>query len=336
MKSQSEVITAILIILLVLAAVVVVWQMVKVTIENSFIVQNITKTECHEDTIKFDDSQKEVSKTIITKQFAMAGLEELSKDYLTAYFSNMEELSKLNKNYDCGYSLIGAYKDIGVLREFCPSVYNLVENNSPLIFYDVEINKIDGEGIRVYNENIKNLRYDINNITVSLDIIKNLLSFEKEQKCEKKEVEEIEYLGTENKSVEVCNCGFTRCYSNGECGGQFAGIGGFDRETPVDKCNQKLEEIEKENSKDKTIVSFSALCDNNHFKDILIEVNKSISKKDITRDWLDDYNCKCIVDGEECDIVEDKNSIISSDGCFVTKDFKCLRYKCGDYEVIMR
>lgn len=117
--------------------------------------------------------------------------------------------------------------------------------------------------------------------------------------CNPVEVEEIEYLGTKNKSVEVCNCGFTRCYSNGECGGQFAGIGGFDRETPVDECNQKLEEIEKESSKDKTIVSFSGLCNNNHFKDILIEVNKSIPKKLITKEWLDE-NCECINELEKC------------------------------------
>jgi hypothetical protein len=150
--------------------------------------------------------------------------------------------------------------------------------------------------------------------------------------CNKVEVDKIEYLGTKNKSVEVCNCGFTRCYSNGECGGQFAGIGGFDRETPIDECNKKLEEIEKENSKDKTIISFSALCNNNHFKDILVDVNKSISKKDMTKEWLDE-KCECL----KCESlnlekewgwesVKDGNKIITC-----SKD--CEKYKCGDYEV---
>lgn len=289
--------------------------------QESFI---IYKNECHNNIIKFDDSPKEISKTIITKQFSMAGLEELDENYLINYFSDLKELKILNKNYDCSYSLIGDYKEIWVLQEFCPSVYSSVENSIPLIFYEFKINKIAGEGIRVYNGKVKNLRYDMNNISVSLDIIMNSLSFYKEQDCNQVEVDEIKY----KQEVDSCqglqidiNTISKMCGDSSTC---------ITREIDTLLGEKNYYCLTECSNIDKSCKWFKVF---------------NISKKDITKEWLID-NCEPIFYNisEDNGVYNKDCGYRSSDGEYVCKNNDCKngqdlvdcikKYKCfGDYFV---
>lgn len=62
-----------------------------------------------------------------------------------------------------------------------------------------------------------------------------------------------------------------------------------------------------------------------------------ISKKDITKEWLDE-KCECI-ESDNCSLAKDYEECIAKNySCCITGNYKlgggkCSKYKCGDYEV---
>lgn len=179
----------------------------------------IYKEECENKTREIINGQTQVVKDMnITKTFSLAGLEITNIGYIYGYsFKDEQEYGVCWENH--GYSsgqwcgrdtLLRALSGDDRYRDYLGSSYINVASWS-----------VTGNGVRVYGRDITNLKYDQNDIIVNFDIqeiafIKESIT---EQKCERKEVEEITFEDCSNvplcKDVGENYSGW--CFSDNAC-----------------------------------------------------------------------------------------------------------------------
>lgn len=148
--------------------------------------------------LKFLETKK------IKKQFSMAGLESLNKDYIKDYV--LRETS-IGDEPTCGWDLRYYYYDnygscfITAVIDVIARYHTSVENSS-LIFKTILVENITGKDIRFDGDIVKNLRYDKNDIMIDIIVNRYTLVRNDRTVCSSQEVDKVSVIKVDCSYLE--------------------------------------------------------------------------------------------------------------------------------------
>ena len=257
----------------------------------------ITKEECKNHSyIKLGGSMLEQEFLgTYEKEFALAGLEERSTNSVISYLESGKKTQTYTNIFD---NLMNEIMDEYAYYNTPPErVLKMFVGRK---YYEAMNISIEGKGIRLEKGNIKNLRYDMNTITIKYTMVKHTVVAVTKKVCEQVEVDEIKYSFVNLSKIK--ECGITQENNSGVL------IITVTDDSEIDKITQNNITIYMKDCKDSEVYPI-----------------KTISKQDLTTEWLD-KNCEEIVISQSrC---RDKNKFPKP-----TCETYYSEYKCGNYTV---